>query len=256
MPAAKVVQGVRTVYNLWAASTITSSSVPQAVYTPRINILVCSKNVHLQPGLTDRCPVRCRDNYNQGADIAIPVENNLPSLRQFFLTGDPSDIRDKFLHSPTPGNITEGCSNSYPLDLEDAFTVDFARLIWVFYNRTYSFYDATIEEWISILKLAYQWNFIEVKELAVRELNNFKIPAVQKIGIFQKYEVDQNHIREAFMSLVVRNEPITFEEGRQLGLHAALSVARGRELVRMLPGGNITEIDALIQDVFPLSPDV
>jgi hypothetical protein len=122
--------------------------------------------------------------------------------------------------------------------------------------RTYSFYDATIEEWISILKLAHQWNFIEVKELAVRELNNFKIPAVQKIGIFQKYEVDQNHIREAFMSLVVRNEPITIDEGGQLGLRAALSVARGRELVRMAPGGNITEIDALIQDVFPLSPDV
>jgi hypothetical protein len=61
----------------------------------------------------------------------------------------------------------------------------------------------------------------------------------------------------------VRDEPITVEEGHQLGLRAALELARGRELARadsrelaragMPPGCNI---DALIQNVFQLSPDV
>jgi hypothetical protein len=96
-----------------------------------------------------------------------------------------------------------------------------------------------------------------VKELAIRELNNFQIPPTQKIGIFLKYEVDRSHLREAFTSLVVRDEPITIEEGRQLGLQAALELAHGRELARM-PGCKIDgcKIDALIQNVFQLSPDV
>ena len=99
-----------------------------------------------------------------------------------------------------------------------------------------------------------------MKELAIHELNKFDIPATQKISIFQKYEVDRNHLREAFRSLVVRDEPITIEDGRQIGLRAALEVARARELARTGDadgtGSKITEIDALIQDVFQLSPDV
>jgi hypothetical protein len=126
--------------------------------------------------------------------------------------------------------------------------------------RTYSIYDATVEEWTSILKLAQKWDFIEVKAMAIRELEKHKIPALQKIVLYQKYEVDRKHLQEAFTELTVRDEPITIEEGRELGLETVLQLARAREIARIpvfgggkrRPPVNIpaVEMDALIRDIF------
>lgn len=120
-----------------------------------------------------------------------------------------------------------------------------------------------IEEWTSILKLAYQWDFTEVKALAIRGLENLRIPALQKILIYQKYAVDRRHLQAAFTALVVRDEPMTVEESRELGLETMIQLARAREIARTpLLGGersaavNIAgdELDALVREVFQLSP--
>jgi hypothetical protein len=130
--------------------------------------------------------------------------------------------------------------------------------------RKYSLYDATVEEWTSILKLAHQWDFIEVKALAIRELENLRIPALQKIVIYQTYEVDKKYLQAAFTALAVRDEPISVEEGRELGLETALQLARAREAARApnKRSGNPrspvniagSELDALVRDIFQLSP--
>jgi hypothetical protein len=127
-------------------------------------------------------------------------------------------------------------------------------------DRKYSIYDASIDEWTSILKLAHKWDFIEVKELAIRGLESLHdIPALQKVALYQTYEVDRNLLQAAYTALTVRDEPITTEEGRELGLETALLIAQARETARAprrarsqvsLAGA---ELDALINDVFSLS---
>jgi hypothetical protein len=131
-------------------------------------------------------------------------------------------------------------------------------------SSTYSIYCASIEEWTAILKLAHKWGFVELKKFAVRELDKLEIPHVQKIDMYQKYEVNKNHLREALTGLAVRDESITIEEGRQLGLETALLLAHAREALRTFVGrrsGNRdrhsaanVELDALICEVFQLSP--
>jgi hypothetical protein len=126
-------------------------------------------------------------------------------------------------------------------------------------------YDATVEEWTSILKLAHQWDFIEVKALAIRELENLRIPPLQKIVLYQKYAIDRNLLQPALTALTMRDEPITIEEGRELSLETALELAKAREIARApvfngrksgnprspvnLAGG---ELDSLIKDIFRL----
>jgi hypothetical protein len=109
-----------------------------------------------------------------------------------------------------------------------------------------------------------------VKALAIRELEKHQIPAIQKIVIYQKYAVDRRHLLSAFAALVMRDEPITIEEDRELGLETALRLACARDTART-PGfggkrsGNLpcplniasVEVDALIRDIFQLSsPDM
>lgn len=143
-------------------------------------------------------------------------------------------------------------------------TRKFAPLItshrFTFFYRKYSIYDASVDEWTSILKLAHMWDFIEVKELAIRGLEGLHdIPALQKVALYQKYEVDRNLLQAAYTALTVRDEPITVEEGRELGLETALLVAQARETARAprrarsqvsLAGA---ELDALINNIFTLS---
>jgi hypothetical protein len=106
-----------------------------------------------------------------------------------------------------------------------------------------------------------------VKALAIRELEKHQIPAIQKTVIYQKYAVDRSHLLSAFTALVMRDEPITIDEGQELGLETALRLACARETAR-IPGfggkrsGNLrsplniasVEVDALIRDIFQLPP--
>jgi hypothetical protein len=183
-------------------------------------------------------------------------------VHRYFFARDSAWFRDKLPYPLPPGETTKGSSDNLPLVLEGISKTDFERLLWVFYNPKYSIYNASIEEWTSILKLAHIWDFIEVKELAIRGLEALQIPALQKIALYQTYEVDRNLLQAAFTALTVRDEPIAVEEGREIGLETALQVTLARETARAPrrvgnPRSPVNiagvDLDALINSVFSLS---
>ena len=209
------------------------------------------------------------------------MEKTLFRVHRYFFIRDSTFFEEKL---PTPpGDVSEGSCDKNPLVLDNASKVDFERLLWIFYNpyvarsyvlslplihrhRKYSLYDADAEVWTSILKLAHQWKFREMKELAVRELQAISIAPLQRVVLYQKYEVNRDLLRPAFIALTTRDEPIEIDEGRELGLETALRLAKAREKSRVpvfagkksgnprlpvtLMGG---ELDALIKDVFDLT---
>ncbi len=133
--------------------------------------------------------------------------------------------------------------------------------------RKYSLYDASVEEWTSVLKLAHQWDFSEVKALAIRELENLPIPPLPKIVLYQKYAIERKLLKNALTALTIRDESVTIEEGREIGLETALDLAKAREIARSpvfsgkKPGNprspvNLAgvELDVIIKDVFHLPP--
>ncbi|KAI9511475.1 hypothetical protein F5148DRAFT_325776 [Russula earlei] len=204
--------------------------------------------------------------YIDGADLVLRVANTLFRVHRFFLTRDSKHFEDKLPHSF--GKPPKHSLDDDPLVLDDdVLEVDFERLLWVFYNPKYSIYNGSIDKWISILKLAHKWDFIEVKALAVRELQNLQIPPIQKVALYQTYSIDRNLLQPAFTALTTRDEPITIEEGREITLETALRLAKARELARALgssgkKSGNPrspvnvagVELDALIKDVLLQSP--
>jgi hypothetical protein len=121
--------------------------------------------------------------------------------------------------------------------------------------------------WTSILRLAHQWDFIEVKEFAIRELQALSIAPLEKIVLYQKYAVNRDLLQSAFIALTTRDEPLTIEEGRELGLETALPLAEAREVARTpvftgKKSGNPrspvnlagVELDRLVEKVFNLTP--
>ena len=131
-------------------------------------------------------------------------------------------------------------------------------------HSKYSIYDACLEDWIAILKLAFDWRFGEVKKLCTREIEKFVIEPVPKIDLYQTYELDKRLLIPAFLYLCMRQEPLSLKEGRQIGLETALLVATARECARGKPAtngvrsptaANLEEDDMvhIIKEIFGLS---
>jgi hypothetical protein len=95
------------------------------------------------------------------------------------------------------------------------------------------------------------------------------MPALDKIILYHTHEIDRNLLQAAYTALTVRDEPISIDEGYQLGLEFALRLAQAREIARspVFSGRkagtarspiNIQgpELDSLINRLFNLSlPD-
>ena len=167
--------------------------------------------------------------------------------------------------------------------LSNTSKVEFERLLWVFYNpyvavdtpfslplifrcRKYSLYEADVEEWTSVLKLANQWDFVEVKALAVRELQRLSMDPLQRILLYRKYAVNGVHLQKAFTELTIREKRITVDEGRELGLETMVQLADARERARapVSPGNRSgdphspvthteTQLDDIVKDTFKLT---
>ncbi|KAF9645394.1 hypothetical protein BDM02DRAFT_3101459, partial [Thelephora ganbajun] len=175
---------------------------------------------------------RHREYYLEGGDIFFLVENYLFRVHRYFFERESPVFRKQFADSALNGHHRVGSSDNDPLVLHDVRTDDFSRFLWVFYNPIYSIYDATTEDWAAILGLAHHWQFSEVKALVVRELEKQIIPSIYKIVIYHRYIVDRGLLLPSYMDLVSREETLSFEEAKDLGLETSLMIMTAREIVR------------------------
>ncbi|KAA1470439.1 hypothetical protein DENSPDRAFT_699324 [Dentipellis sp. KUC8613] len=217
--------------------------------------------MHTPVTTRDRYQLRHPQYYLEGGDVVFRVEDTLFRLHSYFFLRESPWFRQKLPHPGSPGQKVKGCSDDAPFVLDDAFSDDFARFIWVFYNPKYSFRGVTVEDWVSILKLAHQWGFDEVKALCIRELEELEINPVRKIVIYHKYELPEHLLMPSYTTLCTRVEPLSVEEGKALGLETSLQIATGRENARgQLSGGGLRspgpvtlmggELYGLIKEVF------
>jgi len=106
------------------------------------------------------------------------------------------------------------------------------------YYRRYSLYQKSVEEWKSIYELADKFQFAEVKNLCVRELqkkNTTDLPLVERIALYIQLKVDPRHLVPLYAELCERNTPLTLVEAKTLGMETMLFVANAREALRAKP---------------------
>ncbi|KAI0292795.1 hypothetical protein BC826DRAFT_1105389 [Russula brevipes] len=175
---------------------------------------------------------RHRSYFIHEADVTIRVEDYMFRVHRFFLERESAYFRLRLGPSKIPGQFPPGSSEDHPLVLEEATSDAFACFLWVFYNPKYSLYDATPEQWSLILDLAKKWGFKDVERLCIRELEKLSLSPVDRIHIYQRFDLDDTLLLDSYESLTTRDEPIEVEEGVKLGLRTSLQIARAREMSR------------------------
>ncbi|KAH9177503.1 hypothetical protein EDB89DRAFT_2194672 [Lactarius sanguifluus] len=108
---------------------------------------------------------------------------------------------------------------------------------------------------------------VESVTLCVRELEKLPIPPVEKIKIYQDFNLNPEYLYDSYVALITRPEPLELDEGKKLELLTSLKIARARELrlARVLgPDGAASLFDpaalqlqepetrSVIRDVFEL----
>ncbi|KAH9965395.1 hypothetical protein BC827DRAFT_854080 [Russula dissimulans] len=195
------------------------------------------------------------------ADTTFKVENTLFKVHKYFFVRESPYFEKLFRHPAPPCNDPPGLSETNPVVLKDITSEAFAGLLGVFYNRKYSIYNCTVDQWTRILALAQRWEFKEVEGLCVRELEKMPIPAVEKIDIYQAFRLDRGLLAESFAKLTLRDESLTIDEGRKLGVDTAIQITQARELTRRLnsgmgpTGAHSHDFSLIIRDVFELKEE-
>jgi hypothetical protein len=73
---------------------------------------------------------------------------------------------------------------------------------------------------------------VEVKNLAIRELEKLDIEPIEKVYIYHLYHIDRAFLITSYAAICTRPVPLNLHEGRRLGLETALKVAEARERIR------------------------
>ncbi|KAG7091188.1 hypothetical protein E1B28_010239 [Marasmius oreades] len=171
--------------------------------------------------------------FLNGADVFFLVGGSYFRVHSYFFLRESHKF-EQFLSS----NLHKGGGNDIhsAIQLNQVTAQEFERFLWVFYNPIHGVYDAPVEDWESILKLAHLWSFPEVKALAIRELQKLDMPDVDRITMYQDYAVEAELISPIILRLCQRDYNLDYAEAEKLGMSTAVLVYQGRELLRSAPG--------------------
>ncbi|KII86834.1 hypothetical protein PLICRDRAFT_55732 [Plicaturopsis crispa FD-325 SS-3] len=208
--------------------------------------------------------VRHRDYYLPSGDVTFLVGETLFKIHKFFFERDSSHFRG-LTNPASPGRTPIGTSDSEAYKLDNVNADEFARFLWIFYNPKYDEYEAAYNDWVTILRLAHDWQFIEVKAFAVRRLEMIPdLDDIQKIVLYRTYQVDDKYLIPSFAALCSRQAILSIAEAKQLDLETVIQIMRARECARSRPDGGLfsptaavldtVDMQQVVCDVFQITP--
>ncbi|KAJ7072744.1 hypothetical protein C8F01DRAFT_259362 [Mycena amicta] len=151
-----------------------------------------------------------------------------------------SEIFASIFTLPPPDQArVEGSDESCPLTLEGVSALDFRRFLKVLYplDALPSVPNLNKDEWISVLKLATLWRFLDVRSLAITRLDHaLQTDCISQILLGRQYDV-VSWLRDGYGTLARREAPICAEEAREIGWDAALKIFQAREAMMTMVYG-------------------
>ncbi|KAG5652750.1 hypothetical protein H0H81_003837 [Sphagnurus paluster] len=218
---------------------------------------------------SDSGPFRALSKHEKyflnGGDLYFLIEHVHFRVHRYFFERESPFFQSRLCTPASPGAARQGSTEGTAIVLDDLRSDDFAKFLWVFYNPKYSLYKTTPADWKIILRLAHLWQFQEVKNLVVRELEKLELGDVDRIATYHRYDVDRRLLIPRYAALCEREEPLTLHEGMELGLETTLMIARAREYARgpskdngprspTAAGMEVNEMHSLIQTLFDIRP--
>ncbi|KLO09620.1 hypothetical protein SCHPADRAFT_943485 [Schizopora paradoxa] len=179
-----------------------------------------------------------RDEEFYMALVSVKVENVLFRLPAGQLMAQSEHFHEKLstLHAPTNCNgnggnsqALAGSSDEFPIILTGVKADDFKSLLKCVYPRNLGVIPNLSKiEWIGVHYLAHHFRMAEILEASKSFLFNMD-DFITKIEIGARFKYAEWRLK-AFEELVYRQDPLTIDEIRRIGLEAATQITRIREV--------------------------
>ncbi|KAG2123617.1 hypothetical protein BD769DRAFT_1469530 [Suillus cothurnatus] len=197
--------------------------------------------------------------YLKDGDVTFHVQGTLFCVHRYFFERESQFFAKEFARAPK-----EGTSDSTAFRLDDVNAADFAKFLWVWYSRSYRCESKPKDHWFTILELSTKWQFPEMKELAVDELQKLDIEPIEKITTYDRYNIDKSLLLPAYKHLCKRASRMSAEEGARLKMPTILGIHEARErAIRSAAESGCRsptsadagdeELDKILNDVFNLN---
>ncbi|KDR75461.1 hypothetical protein GALMADRAFT_483402 [Galerina marginata CBS 339.88] len=173
-----------------------------------------------------------KEYFLPGGDLYLVAGDVLFRVHSFFFDRDSQWFRTNLNVAVAPNQPRPGSTESSPIVIQNTSSRDFAKFLWIFYNSTYSLYEASSSEWIAIIKIACEYDFIQAKHLAIRGLEQGNLSIVQRLTLYQLYKADPVYVVPLIAALCIRDEGPTDEETKEMGMATSLVIFRARERIR------------------------
>ncbi|EKM59128.1 uncharacterized protein PHACADRAFT_63712, partial [Phanerochaete carnosa HHB-10118-sp] len=126
-------------------------------------------------------------------------------LHRYLFSRDSSYFANIFTHHSSPES----------LNLVDKKSSDFDAFLSVLYSTCYRSPDITsVDEWSAVLRLATEWSFDSIRNLAMERLEPLASP-IEKIVLSHTHSIP-NWLPAAYVSLCQRSHPLTAAEIRAI----------------------------------------
>ncbi|KAJ7655374.1 hypothetical protein B0H17DRAFT_1021590 [Mycena rosella] len=203
-------------------------------------------------------PTRDPDYYL--ATVVFQVENSIFNVPRFQFERSSEIFATTFTLPPADGTKPEGSSPHNPFKLEGISSADFRALLKLLYPLTCLPKTPTLtkDEWMSVLKLATLYRFLELRELAIQELATHaqSLDCMQRVALGKQYDVAA-WIRSGYTDLARRDAPISLEESSTIGWELTLRIYQAREVALRtgysrysVPNVQNVDVEALFQKEF------
>lgn len=113
--------------------------------------------------------------------------------------------------------------------------------------------EHSLAHWTSILKLATIWVFPTLRQTAIENLGSIASP-VDRIMLGQTYKINSPWLPKAFADVCLRQDVLTHEEGRVLGMETVIRIAEAREVIRNSSSLNTQMVSSKLDEYF--GPDI
>ncbi|PCH35747.1 hypothetical protein WOLCODRAFT_107779 [Wolfiporia cocos MD-104 SS10] len=166
--------------------------------------------------------------YFDDGNVVFQVEGVLYNVHRYHFR-DSKTFQQLLFNAATNGGA------GGPIALELVRRADWERFLSLLYPRQLlGQHDLqTAEEWLSVVRFAADWGFLQLHEIALERVQAVATP-VDRIVLAREHNM-RGLLRAdaARWELVSRNEPLTLAEGNRLGMEEAILIATMREERRM-----------------------
>ncbi|KAG8221237.1 hypothetical protein J3R82DRAFT_1399 [Butyriboletus roseoflavus] len=166
------------------------------------------------------------DYYLSDGSVSFLAGRTLFRVHKSFFERESEVFRNLFASAAK--DDPEAGTDESPFAL-DVSPDEFEKLLWVWYDRDYSYRHQTKDNWVVILRLATRWEFSRIRELAVRELDALELPPAERISIYNEHGIDGERLLSPYVELC-RSPTLPSEaEGHLMQMETLIQVLQARE---------------------------